>query len=273
MAGRDAQREREPGDLWWDEACPFHRGAVGEHAARGRVGDDPAAIEHEQAVRDVGDQAHVVRDAHDRRSPGGEIADQSAHHRGRPAVLAGRRLVEDQDGRAHRDDRRDGDELPRPPLEVVRMPVEDALQAQSRGDVRDTRRNFALGDAQVSRPEGQLGGDGRGEQLVARVLERVGGMRGHAPHRVACGVEPVDDHRARRRPQQPVQEAGKRRLARPVPARDPDDLATSHVDVKSVEDERRVAAVAERDAPQLDDRDSARPSPRRLEPGRRLVAR
>ena len=145
---------------------------VGQDGAWRPVGDDRARVQDDQAVRDVGEQPHVVRHAHDRRAAVAQVGDEARDHRARPPVLPGRGLVEDEDRRPHRHHGRDRDQLPRAALQVVRVAIEDARQAETGGGVRDPRRDLRLADAQVPRPERELRRDRRREQLVTRVLER-----------------------------------------------------------------------------------------------------
>ena len=98
------------------EPVRLQQRVVREHAVRGTVGDDPPVVHDDDAREDLGDQAHVVRGHEHRLGERQEQADELAPAAG---VQAGRRLVEDEDGRVHREDRRDRDPLPLAEREVV----------------------------------------------------------------------------------------------------------------------------------------------------------
>ena len=98
-------------------------------------------------------------------------------------VLAGRRLVEDEDGRVHRQDAGQRDELPTRQVEVVRVGralvgETDGLEAagDARGDLRRRR-------PEVARPERHLALDGSFEELLVGVLEDEADGRGEVGDR------------------------------------------------------------------------------------------
>ena len=69
-----------------------------DSTVRGRpIRDDATGIEDDDPIGDVGDQRHVVRDGDDGRSRGAHVPDDAGDAIRRPVVLAGRRLVEDED--------------------------------------------------------------------------------------------------------------------------------------------------------------------------------
>ena len=101
----------------------------------------------------------------------------TASRRSRPdlrdavGVLAGRRLVEHEDRRVHREDAGQGDELAPRQVQVVR--VRRALFGQPDGGEAglDERRSLGRRDPEIARAEGDLALDGPLEELLVGVLE------------------------------------------------------------------------------------------------------
>ena len=83
-------------------------------------------------------EAHVVADGDDRPAGRGESLDDALDPRHAAGVLSGRRLVEDDDRRVHRQDRCERQQLPTRVAEVVR--VASASVAEADGLERGRRR-------------------------------------------------------------------------------------------------------------------------------------
>ena len=155
-------------------------------------------------------------------------------------VLAGRRLVEDHDRRAHREDRGEREQLPARVAEVVRVasrrprsrPVATSASSTAPLQLR------AL-PPEVPRPERDLAAD-----LARRRSGGPGPGTRARPSAASCGdpapvgVGAVDEDAALRRPEQAVEVADERRLARAVLADDRDPLAGRDLEVDAVERSR-----------------------------------
>ena len=103
----------------------------------------------------------------------GQLVEQVGDRRGPGRVELGGRLVEDEDGRPHRDDARDGDPLLLAARQRERLAVGQVGDAKPVEDGVDPRVHLGARHAQVLEPERELLADGqlRGRQLVGRRRE------------------------------------------------------------------------------------------------------
>ena len=134
--------------------------------------DRPARVEHEAAVHPA-EHARVVLGAQDGR-PGTRQFVEQLGDRDRPGrvELCGR-FVEDEHGRAHRHDARDGDPLLLAAGQGERLAVGEVADRQPGERRVDPRVHLVARDAEVLEPEGELLADGqlRRRQLVGRRRE------------------------------------------------------------------------------------------------------
>ena len=98
--------------------------------------DDLAAVHHDHARRDLGDDAEVVRDHRDRRAePLLQIREQLEDLRLDRDVECGRRLVGDDERRAHHERHRDQHALPHSARQLMRI-LTRALRRRGNADDR-----------------------------------------------------------------------------------------------------------------------------------------
>jgi hypothetical protein len=155
---------------------------------------------------------------------------------GHPACVAGvevrGRLVRDDELRPADEGAAQGEQLLLPAGEVVRGAVGEVREPESLQGRRDALAQFGARQPVGAQREGDVFGDRRHEDLRVGIAEddrracpEFAGVRG--------GVEPQDPHRAARGADETPEQAGERRLARPVLA--------DHGDRARVEVERDVA--------------------------------
>jgi hypothetical protein len=154
-----------------------------------------------------------VADGDDRPAGGREVGDDLADPLEAARVLAGGRLVEDHDRRAHRQDRGQGQQLPTRIAEVVRVGL--GVLVEAGGDERRVHGGRQIGPAepQVARPEPDLVPDLAGEDLAVRVLEREPDRRREVGDASPGRIRAVDEDASRGRPEQAVEVADEGRLA------------------------------------------------------------
>ena len=202
-----------------------------ERRARDVEGDRPASLEDEAPVHPAED-ARVVLGAQDRGPGARQLVEQVRDRHGPRRVELGGRLVEDEDGRAHRDDARDGDPLLLAAGQGERLAVGEMADRQARQRRVDPRVHLRARDAEVLEPEGELLADRqlRGGQLVGRRREDDADPAEQRSRGGGHRVLPLDDDPAvHLRADHPRDEPGRRecqgRLARAGPPGHADALA------------------------------------------------
>ena len=156
------RRRRQAGDV---------RGH-GQRGPRGIERDRAAAVEDERPIHPP-EHARIVLRTQDRRTRERQVRDEVGH-RDRPGrVELGRRLVEDEDGRPHRDDARDRDPLLLAARQGEWLAVGEVRDAEAIERRVDAGVHLRSRDAQVLQSEGQFLAHGqlRGGQLVGRRRE------------------------------------------------------------------------------------------------------
>ena len=167
---------------------------------------DAAGVHHGDAIRRLGDHAHVVGDQHHRGAvPAGQILQDRNDLRLDRNVERGRRLIGDHQRRLGAERERDHDALAHAAGEFVRIAVE-ALLGRGKTDLGQPRDRPLL---RLLPPEGLMRQDRLGE-LIADPQQRV-----EAGHRILeddADPPPADvAHPLRRQVVDPL--AGKRDLA------------------------------------------------------------
>ena len=105
---------------------------LGEDLGRRAIEDHPAVAHDDDPLERLGDERHVVADRDDRPAQLRESGDDLLDPGDAAGVLAGRRLVEDDDRRPHREDRGEREQLPARVAQVVRVRVRVAAQPRRR---------------------------------------------------------------------------------------------------------------------------------------------
>ncbi len=172
----NASGEIDPGSLGQTnqgrrrEADSF--GGLGERRSGSVQRDLVRRVEHQAAVHPA-EHHRVVLDAQDRAARSGELLEQLRDRPGPGRVELGGRLVEDQHGRAHRHDARDGDPLLLAAGQRERLAVREVADRQALEGRVDPRVHLVARDAEVLEPERELLADRqlRRRQLVGRRRE------------------------------------------------------------------------------------------------------
>ena len=191
----------------------------------GRTGRDQLAeLEHEDLVADAQHEAHVVVDQEHRRAAVGEPAQPAPELGALARVQPGRRLVQAQQPRAHRDRARHPDQLALPLRQVARHQLRRPVELdQRRGPPRPPPRRATataqvLAHAQVVEQLGALPG-ARQPEAGARVRRETGEV---APVELdGAGVADEAGHRVH-----------ERRLAGAVRPDQPHELALGHLEIE-----------------------------------------
>ena len=161
VRGSKPERQLEP--------VRAHQLVVGEHVAGRAVGDHDPVAEHDRARAQLERVGQVVGDHQHRHV---ERAQDVGELAARGGVEVGRRLVEHQDLRLHRQHGGDRDPAALAEGQVVRRPVGEVGHADPVERVhRPGASSSAPAHAEVGRPERDVLADGRHEQLVVGVLE------------------------------------------------------------------------------------------------------
>src|SRR5947208_4994160 len=192
------------------------------------------AVGQDEPARVLGDHPRRVRDDDDGPPRGVEAVEQTEHPLLLLEIEAGRRLVEDENVGPEREDRRDGQALPRALVEQERIRVA-LVELDGRERLGHTRLHLGGREAEVARPEGHLIGDGRGEELMIRILEDVADALGERLERKVRDVASVERHASLGRREEAVQVLGERGLSRAVRARKRDELAATDREVHARE--------------------------------------
>ena len=111
----------EQGHLRQAQTQRGEAGEVGEHRPGGAIGHQAASIEHQQALAELRDRIHAVRDQHDRqRAVAVEPPDVLQDVAAALGVQARRGLVQDEHPRLHRQHPGDGRPPHLPPAQLER---------------------------------------------------------------------------------------------------------------------------------------------------------
>ena len=172
----------------------------------------------------------------------------------RDGVEVCRGLVEHEDLGVAREDGGQGGAAALPAREVHRRPVGELRHADGLERLLDPQRQLRLGDPEVGRPERDVVGDGRHEQLVVGVLEDDADAPADLLDVLAGDLHPADPHGARARPVHAIEVQHERRLARPVRPEQRDPLAALDAQVHA-EEGLVAVGVRERQPRDLEGRD------------------
>ena len=168
---------------------------------QGRAGharaDRAATIEDDAAIHPA-EHARVVLHAQDGRPTPGQLRQQVGDARRACRIELRGRLVEDQDGRAHRHDAGDRHPLLLATGQGERLAVGEVADRQAGQRGVDPLVHLGPGHAQVLEAEGQLLADRqlRGGQLVGRRREDDPDPAEQRAARRGRGVDPLDGHPA-----------------------------------------------------------------------------
>jgi len=114
-----------------------------------------------------------MRDHHDRHARGIQLANQ-LHHLALLAIIQpGRRLVEDEQPRAQREDARDGEPLPLPLAEQKRIGSALVVEPDRMKNLGAARLDFSFVVPEVARTKFHFGLNRIGENLMVGILEDV----------------------------------------------------------------------------------------------------
>jgi hypothetical protein len=170
----------------------------------------------------------------------------------RRGVQVARRLVEDQDLRAHGQHGGDGHAAPLPEGQVVRGPVGEVGHAHGLEGLDDAGVELRAPDTEVRRTERDVVAHRRHEELVVGVLED----QAHpSPDLEQVGLgdrQPGDGDRPVARPEDAVEVEDERGLPGTVRAEQGDPLPRVHVQVDA-EQGLVAARVRVRDLPEVED--------------------
>jgi hypothetical protein len=128
-------------------------------------------------------------------------------------VETGRRLVEDQHARRHREHGRDGEALPFAFAKEKGILVALPAEADRQKRLVDARRERVAGEPEVARPERHLVGDRRREELMIGILEDVADLACDPLERKRAEVGAVETDVTGLGLEEPVQVLRERRLA------------------------------------------------------------
>ena len=229
------RRRRQAGEAEEAGARGLERvGGLLEEAARVGVDRDGAGVERDHAVGGGEAALEAVLGEHDRGAPFLVDAPQDAEqlvagHR----VELGGRLVEQQQPRAGGQRRAERDALELAAGQLVRRAVEQPGDAERERGLLDPARDRRGAPAAVLERERQLRADSAHHDLRLGVLEQRAGDRGQLGRAVVARVQPAGEQPARELAavevrDEPGRGAQQRRLARPRPAREDDELARLH---------------------------------------------
>src|SRR5262245_31327686 len=241
------QPEAEPDHLRRHQAARGEQRQVGHHRRGWAVADERAVPQHQDPVGVLGDVDQVVGHQQDRHAVGVELAGQVEDRPRVALVLAGGRLVEQQDARPQRQDAGDADLLAVAAGEEAGEDLADADEVEAGQRLLEPRADLGRAQAGVAQPERDLLGDRAGEELVVRVLEDEADRLRHRRDPGPSGVDAVDQDAPDGRLLQPEDQLHQGRLTRAVVADDRGELAVGDGQVDPAQD-LLPGTVAEADA-------------------------
>ena len=262
------RRRRQAGEAEEAGARGLERvGRLLEEAARVGVDRDGAGVERDHAVGGGEAALEAVLGEHDRGAPllvdAAQDAEQLvAGHR----VELGGRLVEQQQPRPGGQRRAERDALELAAGQLVRRAVEQPGDAERERGLLDPARDRRRAPAAVLERERELGAHRAHHDLRLGVLEQRAGDRGQLGRAVVARVEPAGEQPARELAavevrHEPGRGAQQRRLARPRPAGEDDELA--RLDAQRDVGQRRPRGARIRVGDVVEDELAHRPIPRR----------
>ena len=216
---------------------------------------DRSVFDDDHPICNGGKVADLLLDDEHGGALAGEPPEKGGYRRGRFRVQFGGGFVEDQDLRAERDGRSEGDPLLLPPGEGVRGTLREVGDPGRLHHLPEPLLHLLPGEAEVLEPGCDLLLDGREDELGIGVVEDhpdISPDLAHVP--VVPDVLSKDgDRTLKRAAVLMVKDAGRRkaerRLARPGRAGDEDDLALPDLKVDPVERRRLRPRVGVGDPP------------------------
>ncbi len=186
-------------------------------APRGRpIGHDQPATHHHDPREVARRELHVVGDRHHGPVCRGPRVDERADARDARPILAGRRLVEHENRRVHRQHTGERDELPVRQPQVVRVLRGPIRQPHGGECLGDEAPDVGIAKPEVARSERRLALHRAAEELAIGILEHEADGMGDVGDRPPGDVTTGNSHAAGLRGQDPDQVLGEGRLARAV---------------------------------------------------------
>ena len=220
--------------------------AAGEHLGGRSLREDGPLAHHDDAIGSFRQIAHRVGHHHDREPVFVQRRDEVEKILASSRIESRRRFVHHDDVRLHRQHARDGDAalLASRKLEGARLRNPRGIESHAGERPRDALGDLLVVDAEVARSEGDVFGDGGGEQLMLGVLEHHADTPANRGFRLLVGeVDAVGGDA----PCGGVEYAVHMLYERALPAagvpRDAEELPVGHGEVHVVEDEPSACAL------------------------------